>query len=86
MFMANMLTRMGKLPKWKYVRGVNTIMFTLPKKTVPDWGKLLVAIVSAVILGLAIRILPPDDVSHPAADLLTDLRIGKNPAVVTIYR
>ncbi len=60
MFMANMLTRMGQLPKWKYARGVNTIMFTLPKKTVPDWGKLLIAIVSAVVLGLAIRILPPD--------------------------
>jgi Na+/H+-dicarboxylate symporter len=59
-FMMETLIRMGQLPKWKYVRGANTILFTLSKKSISDWGKLLIAIASAIVLGLAIRTLPPD--------------------------
>lgn len=59
-FMQGMLVRMGKVPKWKYKRGVNIIDFTLEKHHLPDWEKLLLAIVSAVVLGLLIRLLPQD--------------------------
>lgn len=57
-FMMDVLIRMGQLPKWKYVRGANVIMFTPMKKDIPDWGKLLIAIISAVVLGLIIRAFP----------------------------
>ena len=57
-FMHGMLVRMGKVPKWKYRRGVNVIDFTLEKKHLPDWEKLVIAIGSAVVLGLLIRMLP----------------------------
>ena len=56
--MANILTRMGQRPKWKYERGVNTILYTTAKRSVPEWEKLLIAIIAAVFLGLFVRALP----------------------------
>ena len=56
--LANILLRIGQRPKWKYARGVNTIIYTLEKRSIPDWGKLLAAIIAAVVLGLAVRMLP----------------------------
>ena len=58
--MVNALTRMGQHPRWKYVRGVNTIMITVAKKGLPEWGKLLTAIFAAIVLGMLIRMLPAD--------------------------
>ena len=54
----NILLRIGQRPKWKYARGVNTIIYTLEKRSIPDWGRLLAAIIAAVVLGLAVRLLP----------------------------
>ena len=34
--LANILLRIGQRPKWKYARGVNTIIYTLAKKGIPD--------------------------------------------------
>ena len=56
--LANILSRIGQRPKWKYARGVNTIIYTLAKKGIPDWGKLLAAIFAAVVLGMAVKLLP----------------------------
>ena len=56
--LANVLSRMGQRPKWKYARGINTITYTPTKKSIPEWGKLLIAIIAAVVLGLAVRALP----------------------------
>ena len=59
LFLSNVLSRMGQHPKWKYARGVNTIVYTPSKKSRPDWEKLLFAIVSAIVLGLrCLRICP----------------------------
>ncbi len=58
LFLSNVLSRMGQRPKWKYARGVNTVVYTPSKKSRPDWEKLLFAIVSAIVLGLASRALP----------------------------
>ena len=57
-FLTNLLTRMGQRPKWKYVRGTNTILYTPARKSLPDWGKLLTAIIAAIVLGLLVRVLP----------------------------
>ncbi len=58
LFLSNVLSRMGQYRKWNYVRGVNTITYTPAKKSLPDWQKLLIAILSAIVLGLAARALP----------------------------
>ena len=59
-FMRGVLTRMGRLPKWKYKRGANIITFNPEKKSMPDWQKLLAAITAALILGFLTRMLPAD--------------------------
>lgn len=58
LLVANVLSRMGQRAKWKYVHGVNTITYNPAKKSIPDWGKLLMAILAAFVLGLAVRVLP----------------------------
>jgi len=58
LLLANILSRMGQRPKWQYARGVNRITYTLSKKSTPDWGKLLIAIIAALVLGLVVRALP----------------------------
>lgn len=60
--LANVLSRMGQRPKWKYSRGINTITYTPAKKGIPDWGKLVAAIIAAIVLGLFARVLP-DNIS-----------------------
>jgi Na+/H+-dicarboxylate symporter len=57
-FIRNALNQMGKLPRWKYKRGTNEVLFTTEKKRLPDWMKLIIAIAAAVICGFAIRLLP----------------------------
>ena len=56
--MRKALISMGKLPSWRFRRGVNEVIFTLEKKDMPEWQKLLIAIVSAVILGMLVRFSP----------------------------
>ena len=58
--LANMLSRMGQRPKWKYVHGVNTVTYTTAKKSLPDWAELLAAVVAAIVLGLVVQVLPAD--------------------------
>ena len=58
--MENALTRMGMHPRWKYLRGANTVIITLTKKALPEWGKLLIAITAAIVMGLLFRVLPAD--------------------------
>lgn len=58
LLLANVLSRIGQRPKWKYERGVNTITYAPAKKSLPEWEKLLIAIVAALVLGLATRALP----------------------------
>ena len=57
-FIRNALNQMGKLPRWRYKRGANEVLFTTDKKKMPEWLKLVVAISAAVICGLGIRLMP----------------------------
>lgn len=57
-FIINALNQMGQLPRWRYKRGANTVMFTTDKRKLPEWMKLIIAIVSAVLCGFAIRLMP----------------------------
>lgn len=56
--MRNVMTRMGKMPRWRYRRSANEIVFSAAKKKLPDWSMLLIAIASACILGFIVRMLP----------------------------
>ena len=58
--MHGMLVRMGKAPKWRYKRGVNIIDFSLERKHLPEWAKLMIAISAALVLGFLIRLLPQE--------------------------
>ena len=71
--MENALTRMGQHPRWKYVRGANTIIITLAKKALPEWGKLLISITAAIVLGLLFRVLPADVSTTLQQDIITPL-------------
>ena len=57
-FMRKALISMGQLPRWRYRRGSNEIIFTLEKKKLPEWAKLLIAISAAIVLGLLVRFSP----------------------------
>lgn len=59
-FIRNALNQMGKLPRWRYRRGVNTVMFSAGRGKMPEWMKLFIAIAAAVLCGFAMRLLPPD--------------------------
>ena len=59
-FIRNALNQMGRLPRWSYRRGANVILFTTDRKKMPEWMKLCIAIATAVLFGLAIRLLPAD--------------------------
>ncbi len=67
LFIRNALALMGKHAKWRYRRGSNEILYTLSKKRLPGWVSLLIAIVSAIILGVLVRYIPPE-----AATVLRD--------------
>lgn len=52
------LRNLGKLPAWRYSNGRNIITFTLTKKQVPEWVKLIAAIALAILCGLLLRSFP----------------------------
>ena len=72
-FMVKVLTRTGQLPRWKYVRGFNSVQFILAKKSIPELGKLLIAITAAIVLGLLVRLLPADVSEMLQQDIVTPL-------------
>lgn len=57
-FMRNYMARSRKAPSWHYARGANALLFTLEKKRLPDWAKLVFAIGSGLALGLLLRVMP----------------------------
>lgn len=57
-FMQSALARMGNLPKWSYKSGTNVFIFELQKTKMPEWQKLFIAIVSAIICGNLVRFIP----------------------------
>ena len=57
-FMQMALMRMGQLPKWNYKNGANVVVFEPQKKKMPEWQKLFIAIVSAIICGTLVRLIP----------------------------
>ncbi len=73
LFMSNVLSRMGQYRKWNYVRGVNTVTFTPTKKSLPDWEKLLIAVLSAIVLGLLTRALPANIAMTLQHDVMSPL-------------
>ena len=56
--MRSYLLRLGQRPAWRYGQHKNTVTFSLAKKQMPNWAKLLLAVVSAIVLGLLIRFAP----------------------------
>ena len=48
-------------------------IYTLAKKSIPDWGKLLAAIIAAVALGLAVRLLPENISTVLRQDIIAPL-------------
>lgn len=59
-FIRRALNQMGKLPRWRYRRGANEILFTTDRRKMPEWMKLIIAIAAAVLCGFAIRLLPAE--------------------------
>ncbi len=57
-FMRQALVRIGKLPRWQYRRGSNRILFSLSKKQMPEWKRLLLALCLALIMGALMRLVP----------------------------
>ena len=72
-FLSNALTRMDRRPKWQYARSANTILYTLEKKSLPDWKKLLIAIISAIALGMAARMLPANTATALQREVVSPL-------------
>ena len=56
--MRDALVSMGKIPRWRFRRGANEIIFTSEKKKLPEWARLIIAIAAAVVLGLIVRMSP----------------------------
>ena len=54
--MRSAMISMGKMPRWRYRRGANEVLYTAEKKSAPDWARLLIAIAAAVVLGLLVRL------------------------------
>lgn len=69
--MRNALTRMGRMPRWSYSRGINEVIFTPAKKKLPEGAHLLIAITAAIILGALVNIAPGS-----AGAMLHDVVIG----------
>ena len=69
--MKNALIRMGRLPRWRYRRGANEVVFTPAKKKIPEGLRLVIAIAAAVALGIIVNISP-----EPVGILLHDGVIG----------
>lgn len=59
-FMRNALSSAGALPSWRYSRGVNTVVFSVMNKAVPEWIHLVVAVAAAVLFWGIMQLLPPD--------------------------
>lgn len=59
-FIRNALNLIAQVPRWQYRRGVNEILFTLKRKQTPEWMRILIAVASAVILGIFCRFVPPE--------------------------
>lgn len=55
-YMHRAMMRMGELPAWHYERGRNIVLFTMTKKHMPEWVKLLTAIFAAVVCSLLVRL------------------------------
>ena len=71
--LADLLSKMRQRPKWHYARGVNTIIYSPVKKRIPEWVKLLIAIIAALILGLIVRVLPESISTVLQQDILAPL-------------
>ena len=57
-FMRDAMIRMGQLPRWRYKRNRNEVLFTLEKKKQPEWVHLILAILAAVACAFLIRLFP----------------------------
>ena len=57
-FMQNAMLRLGQLPAWQYRRGANFVLFTVSRKKIPEWGRLLATIGAAILCGMLARLMP----------------------------
>ena len=72
-FMHNYLARSRKAPSWNYARGANALLFTIEKKRLPDWTKLVFAIGTGLAIGLLFRAMPDPVRSTAVGGILSPL-------------
>lgn len=72
-FIRAALAGMGEMPVWKYSRGINTISYTVKKKTMSSWAQLLLALFLAVVCGLILKSIPQNITGLIHQDILTPL-------------
>lgn len=73
LIMRNLYSSIGALPMWQYIKGCNIVTITLPKKKCSSVTKLLIAIASAVVLGVACGLLPEEFLSTLSNQLITPI-------------
>lgn len=72
-FMRAALANMGEMPLWKYSRGINTISYSIKKKTLSSWSQLLIALALALICGTVLKMIPQEITTTIHSDILTPL-------------
>lgn len=72
-FMRHAIFSNSGAPRWRYSNGLNIYTFDAVKKTLPSWVNLCIAIVLAVICGLALKAAPENVSSLICVDILTPL-------------
>ncbi len=72
-FMRRAMYYMGNTPIWKYAHGSNTVSFYALKKTLPSWASILIAIVLAVIFGVALNFVPQNISSFICEEIIAPL-------------
>lgn len=72
-FMRAALANMGEMPVWKYSRGINTISYALPKKTLSSWERLATALVLAIVCGTVLKLMPQEALNTFREGILTPL-------------
>ena len=66
-----LLANLGLTPQWSYQNGVNTLYLRAPRKPLKSEFFLLIAVVSAVLIGLLKFVLPQDALSAVSSVALT---------------
>jgi Na+/H+-dicarboxylate symporter len=88
LYLASVLSAMGQRPKWKYIRGVNTITYTPAKKSkLSQIVTILIGLLCGTVAGLLIQALVPNlagDILSRVITPLTDAFVGLLCVMATV--